>query len=329
MSDLESAAFSRTANAIHIVCSVHNGELYLREFITSLQAQTVKNWLCWVRDDGSRDGSVTLLNELAATDERLRLLQVTGEQIGVVRSFNEGLQQVPSDARYIMFADQDDVWLPNKIEYTLSAMMLGEEHSSSPLLVHTDMIVVDETLNEIDDSFWHFARINPEATSLQRLLARNIATGATMMMNRALREKVGQIPAEAAVHDWWVAIVASAFGNIIAVSTPTMLYRQHGRNAIGARKAGSTAALLDLPAESVRAFGKVSRVRSDIRKAAVQARAFLARFGGLLNDSDSAFLSAYAQIPDRPFLKRKLDIARLHLQREDGLLKNAGLLLRA
>lgn len=321
--------FSRTANAVHIVCSVHNGEPYLREFVQSLQSQTVKNWLCWVRDDGSRDGSVALLTDLAAADERLRLLPGPGGQMGVVRSFNEGLQHVPSDARYIMFADQDDVWLPTKIEYTLSAMMLGEEHSNGPLLVHTDMKVVDEALNEIDDSFWHFAHINPEATSLQRLLVRNIATGATMMMNRALREKVGQIPPEAAVHDWWVACVASAFGSIIAVSTPTMLYRQHGRNAIGARKAGSAAELWDLPAESVRAFGKISRVRSDIRKAAVQAHAFMERFGNLLDDRDREFLSAYAQIPNQTFFKRKLEIARLHLQREDGLLKNAGLLLRA
>lgn len=325
----EPVAFSRTANAIHIVCSVHNGEQYLREFVRSLQTQTVQNWMCWIRDDGSRDGSVVLLNELAAQDERVQLWQAPGEQKGVVRSFNEGLQHVPSDARYIMFADQDDVWLPNKIEYTLSAMMLGEEHSTSPLLVHSDMTVVDATLKTIDKSFWHFAHVNPEATSLQRLLVRNIATGATMMMNRALREKIGSIPPEAAVHDWWVACVAAAFGNIIAVSTPTMLYRQHDANVIGARKAGSAAALRDLPVESVRAFGKISRVRSDIRKAAIQARAFLAQFGNLLNESDREFIAAYAQIPDQNFLKRKIDIARLHLQREDGLLKNAGLLIRA
>lgn len=322
-------AFSRTANAIHIVCSVYNGEQYLAEFIKSVQSQTVSNWMMWVRDDGSRDGSVSLLKQLAQQDERVQQLQVDGNNLGVVASFNYLLQRVPADARYIMFADQDDVWLPNKIEYTLSAMMLGEQHSNGPLLVHTDMTVVDATLKEIDDSFWHFAHINPEANSLQRLLSHNVVTGATLMINSALRERIGEIPANAAMHDWWIACVASAFGSLIAVTTPTMLYRQHASNTIGANKPGSAASVAQLPGAVSRAVRKTGRVRSDIAAAADQARAFLARYGTELNATDRAFVAEYAEIPGRTFFRRKIEIARLHLQREDGWLKNAGLLLRA
>ncbi len=320
---------SRTANAIHIVCSVFNGETYLTEFIRSVQAQTVSNWMLWVRDDGSTDGSFSLLQAMAAADERVHLVDVAGKNLGVVASFNRVLQQVPGDARYIMFADQDDVWLPQKVEFTLSAMMLGEQHSNGPLLVHTDMQVVDARLNPIAESFWEYAHINPEATSLRRLLSRNVVTGATMMINRALRERAGAIPANAAMHDWWMACVASAFGSLIAVTTPTMLYRQHGANVVGAARPGSVAAVTELPAAAVRAARKSARVRSDINAAARQAGAFLKCFGNDLTETDRAFVAAYAEIPDHTFLRRKLDIARLHLQREDGWLKNAGLLLRA
>ncbi|MEO7362823.1 MAG: glycosyltransferase family 2 protein [Gemmatimonadaceae bacterium] len=321
--------YSRTVSAIHIVCSVYNGERYLDEFVQSVQAQTVSNWMLWVRDDGSRDTSATLLKQFAATDERVRLFEVPGTNLGVVASFNRALQQVPTDARYIMFADQDDVWLPQKIEYTLSAMMLGEEHSSGPLLVHTDMTVVNESLEPMAESFWEFAHINPEATALQRLLVRNAVTGATLMINRALRERVGEIPTAAVMHDWWIACVAAAFGSLIAVTTPTMLYRQHALNAIGASQPGSSAAFVELPGAVSRAVRKTGRVRSDIFAAATQAGAFLACFGNELTPEDRAFATEYASIPLHTFFRRKLDIARLHLQREDGWLKNVGLLLRA
>jgi len=320
---------SRTANAIHIVCSVFNGAMYLTEFVQSVQAQTVSNWMLWVRDDGSHDSSVLLLQQLAANDERIHLIEVPGNNLGVVASFNRVLQKVPADARYIMFADQDDVWLPQKIEYTLSAMMLGEEHSGGPLLVHTDMLVVNGQLEPIAESFWEFAHLDPEAASLQRLLARNVVTGATVMINRDLRERIGEIPAGAAMHDWWMACVASAFGSLIAVTTPTMQYRQHQSNTIGARRPGSTAGVGEFPGAAVRALGQTGRVRKDIDAASRQAGAFLSRFGGALSDTDRTFVAAYAGIADQTFLRRKLDIARLHLQREDGWLKNAGLLLRA
>lgn len=321
--------YSRSAGAVHIVCSTYNGESYLNEFIDSVKAQTVSNWMLWIRDDGSRDSTPAKLQEFASLDERIRIVDAGTPNLGVVLSFNRLLQLVPQDARYIMFADQDDVWLPNKIEYTLSAMMLGEQTRSGPLLVHTDMTVVNESLQPIADSFWAFARIDPEATALKRLLVRNVVTGATLMINRALREKTGDIPPSAAMHDWWIALVTSAFGNLIAVSTPTMLYRQHGLNTIGASQPGSASPVANLPSAVGKAVRRTGKVRADISKAATQARDFAARYSDALTADDREFLKEYAQIPSRSFLRRKLDIARLHLQPEDGWLKNVGLLLRA
>jgi glycosyltransferase involved in cell wall biosynthesis len=314
----------RMSSAVHIVCSLYNGARYLEQFLQSVQKQSVSNWILWLRDDGSTDDSMRIAREFAAQDARVQLC-ASEARLGVVSSFDRLLQQVPEAARYIMFADQDDVWLPIKIEYSLSAMMLGEESFSGPLLVHSDMTVVNDTLQEIAASFWSYAGINVHRTELQRLAVRNVVTGATMMINRALRERVGSIPPAASMHDWWIACVASAFGRIIAISTPTMLYRQHGQNTIGARDASISLSV----AASAAAFKRSSTLRTDIAAAARQAGEFVRVFGAALSARDRAFLSDYARIPQHGFVRRKLEIARLHLDRDNGWVRNAGLLVRA
>ena len=319
----------RFSNAIHIVCPVHNGAQFLTEFIASLQAQTVQNWLLWVRNDGSRDDSANVLRTLASGDERIRILDIAGVQLGVVGAFGWLLQRVPEVARYIMFADQDDVWLPFKIEYTLSAMTMTEGGYSGPVLVHTDTTVVDATLNEIDASFWHYADIHPQPAVLQRLAVHNVVTGATVMMNRAMRERVGEIPADAANYDWWIGCVASAFARVVAVSTSTMLYRQHSTNDVGARQPVSALSIQELPVRAVSAWSGRVKVRADIAKAARQAAALVREYGPELPENDRQFLNAYAQIPHRHWLQRKVDIVRLHLRRESGWLSNFGVLVRA
>ncbi len=95
-----------------------------------------------------------------------------------------------SRAPYVMFADQDDKWLTNKVETSLDQLKAMERQYGShlPLLIHTDLTVVDSKLGELASSFWKYAGLNPNQTSLNRLLSQNILTGCTMLMNRALVE---------------------------------------------------------------------------------------------------------------------------------------------
>ena len=320
MSDVE----ARLSGAVHLVCSTFNGARHLHAFLDSVQRQSVGNWILWVRDDGSTDDSVGILRAFAATDERVRLVE-SGARLGVVASFAWLLQHVPASARYIMFADQDDVWLPEKVAYSLHAMTLGEGAFVGPLLVHSDMVVTNDALAEIAPSFWSYSHINPERTELTQLAVRNVVTGATVMINRALRERVVTIPPAAAMHDWWIACVASAFGRIIAISTPTMLYRQHASNTVGA-KSGA----IELNAANVgAAIARAPRVRDDITRAARQAGEFVREFGTELSANNRHFLEAYARIPSYSFVRRKVAVARLHLHRDNGWLRNAGVLVRA
>jgi hypothetical protein len=181
----------------------------------------------------------------------------------------------------------------------------------------------------MDESFWHFAHLNPEPTTLQRMTTQNVVTGATMMINAALRERVGAIPGDAAVHDWWIACVASAFGTIIAVVTPTMLYRQHDTNTIGARRSASTFGWRELAGGVHHAVLQASAVRAGIAMAARQAGAFAERYGASLPAGERDFLLAYARIPGEGFFRRKIGLLRLHLLTEKGFLRNVGVLLRA
>ncbi len=160
-----------------------------------------------------------------------------GQNLGACGNFSRLLEQ--ADAPYVMFCDQDDVWLPDKIEITLAAMReLERQHGAeTPLLVHTDLMVVDERLNRLGKSLWLFQCTEPQRlTKLNRLLMQNFATGCTVMINRALRDLAVPVPAEALMYDWWLALVATAFGRVAAVEDPTVLYRQHGRNDTGATR---------------------------------------------------------------------------------------------
>ncbi len=328
MSGLGGGVSRNRGDLVEIVAAVYQGAPYLEEFLASLQAQTHEAWRLWVRDDGSTDDSVAIIAGVAATDPRIRLHPADGGRLGATRGFAWLLEQVPDAAPYVMFADQDDIWLPGKIARTLEAMQAAEAAAPGPVLVHTDLAVVDDELREIHPSFWRFSHVDPEPATLRRLVVQNVVTGATAMVNRSLRERVGPIPDGALYHDWWLACAAAVFGRIVAVREATILYRQHTANVVGARPAARPT-LRELPVVAQRAFRQTAHMRKQLARTAAQAGAFLERFGTLLAERDRRFLAAFARIPERPFLRRKVDVVRLRLRREDGFWRNLGVVLRA
>lgn len=315
---------------IDILCATFNGAQFLPDFRQSLEAQTHSDWRLWVRDDGSTDNTVTVVRDWSQADPRVRLAWAAGqgERLGAARSFGWLLDRTRSDVSYVMFADQDDVWLPQKITQTFAAMRAGEAAygNSVPLLVHTDLTVTDASLRTVHPSFWTYARIRPEPTTLRRLISHNVTTGSTMMMNQRLTELIGRPPAQMAMHDWWCACVAAAFGRVIALPESTVLYRQHASNAIGAHD--NRLSITEVPRAIAARSGTTTEFRRGLNKAAVQADAFLTRYGDVLSGTDRAFLDAYARIPQRGFVRRKLDLLRYRVLPERGLLHTLGVLWR-
>ena len=314
---------------VDIVLPTYNGAFFLREFLESVQRQSHEAWRLWITDDGSVDGTLAIVRAFVAADARIHFLDSDGARRGASAAFVALLDRVPSDTRYLMFADQDDVWLPGKIRRTLDAMLDAEQGMfDAVVLVHSDMTVVGADLHVMDESFWHYAALVPDPPRLRRYVVENVVTGAATMINRALLEHGKPVPAGAMMHDWWYACVAAAFGRIVAIPEPTMLYRQHGSNVIGAKRRWR-GEVTRLPALVVRAVRTRRVLREQVTRLCGQAGEFLIRYSEALEIKDREFLRDVAAIPAQRGLHRKIEIARLLLSREHSVLSNLGFLLRA
>ena len=165
---------------ILIILSTYNGEKYLKAQLDSLLLQSYKNFKLIVRDDGSTDGTKEILNFY-----NIELLD-SSENLGVKKSFETLLKYAceNGEGKYFMFCDQDDVWNNDKIEKTLKKMQELENlyEDNIPLLVHTDLEVVNENLETLSSSMWKSEYINPKANTLNKLLIQNILCFVTKMM---------------------------------------------------------------------------------------------------------------------------------------------------
>ena len=223
---------------IDILLSTYNGEHFLKKQIDSILSQSYTEWRLLIRDDASSDATLSILkNYQREYPQKITLLSDNIDtNLGVIKSFEYLLNK--SDSKYIMFCDQDDIWLPNKIEVTLDAIKeLESIHSTeTPIAIHSDLILIDENDKILHNSFWQFANINPKLlnTNIKFLAISNSATGCTIMINQALKKLILPFPSKVYMHDMLIALTACRYGILHPIYQPTMLYRQHGNNTIGA-----------------------------------------------------------------------------------------------
>ena len=223
-----------------VLLATYNGAEFLSDQIQSIQGQTISNWTLLVRDDGSEDNTRDVLETLAAKDKRIRCIHDTRECLGAARNFGE-LMQVASveGADIIFFSDQDDVWLPTKMMEQIDALGKMEDSygRDTPILVYSDLEVVDRWLEPIHHSFMRYQGLTHEAKSpLRVLMTQNFVTGCATAINRPLLELAIPLPADVIMHDWWLALCAAACGQIGYLQNSTLQYRQHGSNQIGAQR---------------------------------------------------------------------------------------------
>lgn len=215
--------------------AVYNGEKYLSQQIDSILAQSSRDWYLYICDDGSVDRSYEIALEYAQKyPERITAQKNETPSGSACGNFMGMLKK--SEAEYVMFSDQDDFWLPDKVRLTFEKMKQMEQvYGDCPLLVHTEMEIVDSELNRISSSFTRFQGLNPKCNTLNRLLCQNNVTGCTVMVNRSLADLLKDAPAgDMLMHDWWIALTAAAFGQIGFVEKPLNRYCQHGNNSLGA-----------------------------------------------------------------------------------------------
>lgn len=269
--------------------AVFNGEKYLKQQIDSIIGQTVTEIKVIIRDDGSCDSSPRIIDDYCNKYPQI-ISKLEGAPTGSAKqNFAELFKKCDSD--YIMFCDQDDVWLPEKIQNTLAAMQKIEgEERTTPVLVHTDLKVTDQNLNVISPSFFKFQNIIQNDITLPELLVQNYVTGCTVMINRALKEKCGDISDNCIMHDWWLALTAVLFGKIVCVSESTMLYRQHSNNQVGAKASYGIAFIK-------RKLATLDKVRENYNSTYSQAKALLDSYGSIMQTNHKRTIELYCQIP--------------------------------
>lgn len=203
--------------------STYQGERFVAEQLQSILVQLPAEGRIVVRDDGSVDRTVEVIESLC--DPRITVLR--GQNVGFSVSFLTLLAQAPADADMVMFSDQDDVWLPDKISRAWQSLL---PLAGGPALYGSTQLLVDEQLRPM-----HATGTWPRGPSFASALTENIITGCTAALNRpavSLLQQAG-VPQGVKLHDWWLYLVISAFGTVVFDEQPTLLYRQHGDNQIG------------------------------------------------------------------------------------------------
>lgn len=221
---------------ITILLATYNGAKHLDEQLNSLFAQTYQHFVIIARDDRSTDQTPAILARWATLYPN-QIIVVSDEHGNLGARDNFSLLMGLSQSPYFAFCGQDDIWMPQKLELQITALQQAENRygSDAPILVHSDVKVVDAGLREISPSYMQYRSINPGLeTKLDHLLLQNVVVGCSLMGNKALLQLSRPVPRGFSYEDWWVTLVAASCGIIQTVAQPTVLYRQHSTNQVGA-----------------------------------------------------------------------------------------------
>ena len=295
---------------ITILLAAYNGEKYISDQIDSLLSQTVQDFRLHICDDKSTDETFAIATEYAKKHPGKIFAAQNEENTGAAKlNFIKMMTEHRDD--YMMLCDQDDIWLPDKIKTTLAKMQeLETRHGTeTPLLVHTDLRVVDEKLDTISPSFKLAMNADYKKTRLRNQVIQNTLTGCTAMYNRALAELITETPPYMVEHDWWLMLVASAFGKIDTVYEQTILYRQHDRNQIGAKDVRTLK-------YKINKLLKYEEVKKAIDITYLQAQSLIDVFKNKLSSEQNKLLVEYCDVPNHIKPVRWIKIVNL------GVLKN-------
>lgn len=224
-------------NKVCVLLATYNGEQYLKQMLDSIKNQSYQDFVCYIHDDGSTDSTHKIIKEYCQNYEDKFIDIVSQSTGGAMNNFLYMLSEFGTQFLYIMFCDQDDVWMSDKIEKSLNKIIEVENGNyNKPALVYSDMTVVDEKLNTIASSFIKYNALDIDNITLDRAVMKGYAAGCSMILNNTLA-KISSIKNknDIIMHDWWVLLIASAVGSIGYINEPLALYRQHGTNTLGAK----------------------------------------------------------------------------------------------
>jgi glycosyltransferase involved in cell wall biosynthesis len=223
---------SNTNPAVAVVVCSYNGSEHLHDQLASLASQT---WPAsvYLFDDASSDNTVDIARSFQSKLD-IQIHQNSPNK-GFVANFESGIRTVLNlGFDYVALCDQDDIWLPNRLDAGMQAL-LNVENTNQPLLVHSDLSVINEHGNIQIDSYFKFRRYDiSDKKSLPIALGQNGVMGNTILMNRKLAELALPFPAKLHVHDFWISLVCELYGTRLLISDQLVHYRIHADNTSNA-----------------------------------------------------------------------------------------------
>lgn len=289
---------------IDILMATYNGEQFVGEQIESILSQSYKDWKLYIRDDGSKDNTLDVLSKYEREySGKIIVIRDGKKGLGAKLNFAELLKY--SKSEYCMFCDQDDVWVSNKIELSIKKMKDTESSygKDKPILIHTDLSVVDRHLNVMHKSFWKYQKLDERYKRLNYLLVQNNITGCTMLLNRRLIDMSLDISSQCVMHDWWIGLIASGFGKIESINNQTILYRQHGNNEVGAHKYNSLQ-YFKTKAQNI------EKINKSINDGITQAKEFYKIYGDKLSESDKKIVKEFSEIRCKNIVSRRVSLLK-------------------
>lgn len=214
-----------------ILLASYNGEKYISDQLDSIINQTYKNWELIIRDDGSKDETMTILNKYEKKDERIKILRDDKGNLGFLKNFEELLFNAKEE--FVLFSDQDDFWLKNKLEKFVEKIKgLDEKVLSKPLLIHCNSLVCDDKLEIIKEEFIN-SKI-AKKTNSNIYFFEYIVQGSTSMVNKKMIKESLPFLKNVTLHDRYFHLLSQFLGTRVFIDESLVKYRQHERNEIGA-----------------------------------------------------------------------------------------------
>lgn len=219
---------------VDILLASYNGEKYIGTQIDSILWQSYEDWHLYIRDDGSTDGTVKIIERYCEHyPGKITFIQDQKGRGNLTHNFFELLQYASGE--YVMFSDQDDIWYAHKLQTMITKAKKYDKEK--PLLLCSGYSVVDQEAAlkeaEVSDIANGENIVVQNGTDTSFNLLNNVYRGCTMLLNRSLYSKLGAYDSKIVMHDWWAVLVAGVVGQIYYLDTPLILYRRHTANTVG------------------------------------------------------------------------------------------------
>ncbi|KAA8785655.1 glycosyltransferase family 2 protein [Paenibacillus amylolyticus] len=292
-----------------VMLSTYNGAKYIEEQLESLIAQRHIEMDIYIRDDGSSDGTLLKIRKFAGSiPQEIGIHIFEGENVGVIGSFFELMCLTQPKYDFYAFCDQDDVWQPYKLSRAVE--QLQSRSSDIPLMYCSSTQMVDQELNHLN--IW--PKLPPKPLSMYNALVENCCVGCTMVLNPvAFEHLMANLPSDLTsilMHDRWIYLYVSTFGEVIFDEEPSILYRQHQENVMGGSNEGWST-------KWKRRFDRFINVGS--LKLSEQARLFDDIYGRYLTSTQSKDIKHFLNGLEDSFINRIKYVLNMPFYRQASL----------